>query len=124
TSNIVRHGKDAALRGLPVFLLEEPKDFFRQCIILSLLMMLQVDKAGATTHVQLHKQCAPAPSGRLVTDLAGMSRDDDMVYQQVREGVFICVCARDQNGPVIVPFKCSLEPVLVYLWRRGTVKAQ
>ncbi|TKS66091.1 hypothetical protein D9C73_000147 [Collichthys lucidus] len=32
TSNIVRHRKDAALRGLPVFLWGEPKDLFKQCL--------------------------------------------------------------------------------------------
>ncbi|XP_035805347.2 uncharacterized protein LOC118470478 [Amphiprion ocellaris] len=32
TSNIVRHRKDAALRGLPVFLRDEPKELFKQCL--------------------------------------------------------------------------------------------
>ncbi|CAG5996949.1 unnamed protein product, partial [Menidia menidia] len=32
TSDILRHRKEAALRGLPLFLREEPKDLFRECL--------------------------------------------------------------------------------------------
>lgn len=36
TSDILRHRKDAALRGLPVFLREEPKELFKQCLVSAL----------------------------------------------------------------------------------------
>ncbi|KAG5278354.1 hypothetical protein AALO_G00098040 [Alosa alosa] len=32
TSNIIRHRQDAALRGLPIFLREEPGKLFKQCL--------------------------------------------------------------------------------------------
>ncbi|KAM4572453.1 uncharacterized protein PAE49_007621 [Odontesthes bonariensis] len=32
TSDILWHRKDAALRGLPVFLRDEPKELFRECL--------------------------------------------------------------------------------------------
>lgn len=32
TSNIIRHRQDAALRGLPIFLCEEPGQLFKQCL--------------------------------------------------------------------------------------------
>ncbi|XP_063043739.1 uncharacterized protein LOC134438082 [Engraulis encrasicolus] len=32
TSDILRHRKDAALRGLPLFLREDPKELFKECL--------------------------------------------------------------------------------------------
>ncbi|KAM7411549.1 hypothetical protein PAMA_021508 [Pampus argenteus] len=50
TSNIVRHRKDAALRGLPVFLREEPKDLFKQCLLRTASRFLE-GKSGPRTEL-------------------------------------------------------------------------
>lgn len=33
TANIVRHRKEAAMKGLPVFLREDPNLLFKQCLV-------------------------------------------------------------------------------------------
>ncbi|XP_060790839.1 uncharacterized protein LOC132894740 [Neoarius graeffei] len=63
TSDILRHRKDAALRGLPVFLREEPKELFKQC--------LETDaddvalRGVAVGILYVHEDCGPGRSTRV-----------------------------------------------------------